>query len=107
MMARESLTTVKDAEERVAEDDTMRRKFVQMFYNKPWDEQSNFDLVLDTGSLSNDMAVKQIIEAARALDQKALGKDAVTTTTIKVDPVLADAVLKVMAYPLPVLPDQP
>lgn len=103
IMARENLATVQEAEARVAKDDNMRRKFVQMFYNKHWDEKSNFDLVLDTGALSNDMAVKQIVDAARALEQKTLGKDAVTTATIKVDPVLVDAVAKVMAYPLPAL----
>lgn len=104
IMDRENLANLEEAMARVAEDDTMRRKFVQMFYNKLWDEKSNFDLVLDTGSLSNDIAAQQIIEAAGALDQKAPGKDAVTTAAIKVDPVLSDAVAKVMAYPLPVLP---
>ena len=105
VMAREGLTDLQAAEERVQEDDKVHRKYVQRFYNKQWDEPSNFDLVLDTGSLSSDMAVKQIVEAARALEQKAPGKDAVTTATIEVDPVLADAVAKVIAYPLPALPD--
>lgn len=104
VMAREGLTDLQPAEERVREDDNVHRTYVQMFYNKHWDEPSNFDLVLDTGSLSSDMAVKQIVEAARALEQKAPEKDAVTTATIEVDPVLADAVAKVIAYPLPDLP---
>ena len=104
VMAREGLTDRQAAEERVREDDNVHRKYVQMFYNKHWDEASNFDLVLDTGSLSSDAAVKQIIEAARALEQKAPGKDAATTAQIEVDPVLADAVAKVIAYPLTALP---
>ena len=104
VMAREGLTDRQAAEERVREDDNVHRKYVQMFYNKHWDEASNFDLVLDTGSLSSDAAVKQIVEAARALEQKAPGKDAATTAQIEVDPVLADAVAKVIAYPLPALP---
>ena len=104
VMAREGLTDLQAAEERVREDDNVHRKYVQMFYNKHWDEASNFDLVLDTGSLSSDAAVKQIVEAARALAQGAPGKDAATTAQIEVDPVLADAVAKVIAYPLPALP---
>ena len=104
VMAREGLTDLQAAEEQVQEDDNVHRKYVQRFYNKQWDEPSNFGLVLDTASLSSDMAVKQIVEAARALEQKALGKDAVTTAAIEADPVLADAVAKVMAYPLPDLP---
>lgn len=103
IMARENLATVQEAEARVAEDDTMRRKFVQMFYNKHWDEKSNFDLFLDTGALSDDAASKQIVDAVRALEQKPPGGGAVTTASIKVDPVLVDAVAKVMAYPLPAL----
>jgi cytidylate kinase len=101
VMAREGLTDLQAAEDRVREDDNVHRKYVQRFYNKQWDEPSNFDLDLDMGSLSSDMAVQRIIEAARALEQKAPGKDAVTTAKIEVDPVLADAVAKVIAYPLP------
>jgi hypothetical protein len=49
------------------------------------------------------MAVQRIVEAAKALEQKVSRKDAVTTASIKVDAVLADAVAKVMADPLPAL----
>ena len=104
MIARERLTDLQAAEERVREEDNVHRKYVQMFYNKHWDEESNFGLVLDTGSLSSDAAVKQIVEAAQALEQKAPGKDKATTAQIEVDPVLADAVAKVIAYPLTALP---
>lgn len=105
VMVRESLTDLQAAEERVREDDSMHRKYVQRFYDKQWDAPSNFALVLDTSSLSSDLAVQRIVEAAQALDQKVPGEDAVTTTKIKVDPVLADAVAKVMADPLPALPE--
>jgi cytidylate kinase len=105
VMAREGLTDLQAAEDRVREEDSVRRKYVQRFYNKQWDEPSNYDVVLDTGSLSSDMAVQRIVEAAKAIEQKVPGKDAVTTATIEVDPVLADAVAKVMAYPPPALPD--
>ncbi len=104
VMAREGLTDPQAAEERVREDDNVHRRYVQMFYNKNWGEPSNFDLILDTGSVSIATAVKLIVEAARALEQKTPGKDAVVTASIEVDPVLADAVAKGIANPLPALP---
>jgi cytidylate kinase len=106
VMAREGLTDPQATEERVREDDNVHRKYVEMFYNKHWDEPSNFDLVIDTGSLSSEMAVNQIVDTARALDKKIPEKDAVSIATIEVDPVLADAADKVIAYPLPDLPTQ-
>ena len=60
VMAREGLTDLQAAEERVREDDNVHRKYVQRFYNKHWDEPSNFDLVLDTGSLSSDTAASDL-----------------------------------------------
>lgn len=97
IMAEENLTSIDEATALVTEDDNMRRKFVKMFYNKAWDDRANFDLVLDTGDLSYDAAAKQIIDAVSALEQNKFAQDAVTTATIEVDPVLADAISKVMA----------
>jgi cytidylate kinase len=107
VMARENLADRQQAEERVREDDKARRKFIQMFYNKQWDLEAHFNLVIDTSSVSTDMAVDWIIEAARALEQKKFGRDAVTTQIIEVDPVLADAIAQAMQNPLPPLPVQP
>ncbi len=101
VMAREGMTDLDVAMARVKEDDEMHSKYVQRFYNKLWDDPSNFDLDLDMGSVTSDVAVEQIIQAARTVDQKALSQGAVTTATIKVDPVVADAVAKAIAYPLP------
>lgn len=105
VMAREGLTDRQAAEEQMREDDNVQRTYVQRFYDKQWDDPSNFDVVLDMGSLSSEMAVQRIVEAVKALEQKVPEKDAVTTATIEVDPVLADAVAKAMAEPLPALPN--
>lgn len=105
VMDREGIADLQTAEERVNEDDKMHAKYVQRFYNKQWDDPSSFHVVLDTGSLSSDIAVRRIVEAAKALEQTAPGAEAVTTAKIEVDPVLADAVDKVMTYPLPALPE--
>ena len=82
----------------------MHSKFVQMFYGKRWDDESQFGLIINTGSLAPELAADKIVEAVRALDQNGYPTDATTTAKIEVDPVLADAISKVMAYPLPELP---
>jgi cytidylate kinase len=97
VMDREGLADAQAAEEQVREDDNVHRTYLQRFYNKEWADPANFNLILDTGTVSTDQASQQIIAAAQALQQKALGAKDPTTATIEVDPVLADAVAKVMA----------
>ena len=103
IMAREHLADLHQAEEHIAEDDKMRRKFVHMYYDKDWDAEAQFDLVLDTGAITLEAAAQQIAAAVQALATKKIGPEETTTTKFKVDPVLADAVAKVLAYPLPAL----
>ena len=50
VMAREGLTDLDAAMARVKEDDEVHRKYVQRFYNKQWDDPTNFDLIIDTAS---------------------------------------------------------
>lgn len=104
VMEREGLTDLQQTEERVREADNVRQRFIQIFYARRWDDDSQFDLVLDTGSITPEMAIDRIIADVRALEQKGYPADAPMTTKIEVDPVLADALAKVMAYPLPALP---
>jgi cytidylate kinase len=92
VMARENLDNRLRAEQRVKADDTAREKFVSRFYNQAWDNSSNFDLVIDTNTISTEMATNWIIEGARALSQKEFGADAVTAERAKVDPALLDAI---------------
>lgn len=104
IMAREGLPDVQTAEERVREDDTVHSKFVQMFYGQRWDDESQFGLIINTGSLAPELAADQIVAALGAIEQKGYSANATTTATIEVDPVLEDAINKVIAYPLPELP---
>lgn len=106
VMTRENLTDRQQAEAYVREDDKARRKFIQMFYNKQWDVESHFDLVIDTGAVTTEMATNWIIEAARVLEKKELARDAVTAKGLEVDPVLLDAIEKSLQSPLPPLPDE-
>jgi len=101
VMRREGLADLQAAEERVTEDDDVHRKYVQRYYDKQWDEPANFALVLDTGALAADVAVQRIVEMAKALQQTTPAPAATTAAQIAVDPVLADAVAKVMAEPPP------
>ena len=101
VMARENLPTRLRAEQRVEADDTARKKFVSMFYNQAWDKESNFDLAIDTNTISTEMATNWIIEAARALSQKEFGPDAVTVEGVKVAPSLLDAINIALARQVP------
>lgn len=98
-----NLDSPQEAEARVSHDDKVRRRFLQMYYNKSWEEVSDFDLILDTGSLSIEAAAQQIVDRVRTMAREPPDPNAVTTASIEVDPVLADAVAKVLAYPLPPL----
>ncbi len=104
LLAREQLPDLWHAEEQIAEDDKLRQKFLQMFYDKRWEDQTHFDLVLDTGALTLEAATAQLVAAVQALATRPVAADAPTTASFKVDPVLADAVAQVLAHPLPALP---
>jgi cytidylate kinase len=106
IMAREHLRDLAAAEERINEDDKMHRKWVQTFYNRRWDDESSFDLVIDTGAIGIDAAVEEVLAAARAMAKEPAADPATTTAGLKVDPVLVDAIVKVLASPLPALPNE-
>ena len=101
VMARENLPSRLRAEQRVKADDTARQKFVSRFYNQAWDNGSQFDLAIDTDTISIEMATDWIIEAAKALSQKEFGPDAVTAERAKVDPALLDAIDVALARQVP------
>jgi cytidylate kinase len=106
IMKRRGLTNKQDAADLIKNDDTIRGRFVQLFYAKQWDQESHFDLVLDTSTVSEDMAVSWIVEAAVALDAKTLPSGAAKVADIKADPVLMDAINYALDNPLPSLPDE-
>jgi cytidylate kinase len=101
VMSRRNLTNRLSTEREVKEDDAARQKFLSRFYNRGWDDASNFDLVIDTDTITVEMAVDWIIKATQALEQKELGADAVTAQGIKVDPILLDAIDIALARRLP------
>ena len=101
VMSRRNLTNRLSTEKEVKADDAARQKFVSRFYNHGWDDASDFDLVIDTDTISVELAVDWIMQATQALEQKEFGADAVTAQRVKVDPILLDAIDIALARQLP------
>jgi cytidylate kinase len=90
VMAQQAVTA-EQAETMVRESDKARTSFVESFYRAHWDAASAFDLVIDTGKVSPDLAATWLIDAANALSEKEMS-DRPTCSSIQVDPILAKAV---------------
>lgn len=107
LMSRRNLTNRFGIEKEVKADDEAREKFVSRFYNHGWDDASDFDLVIDTDTISLDMAVEWIVEATQALERKEFGADAVTAQQVNVDPILSDAIDIALARQVPAVSEDP
>ena len=55
-----------DAEEAVDEIDGGRRRYVKTYYDRHWEDASNYHLALNTGVFTYEQCADLIIEAARA-----------------------------------------
>ncbi len=75
--------------------DKVRMAFVEEFYRIPWTSIHAFDLVINTGKISPDQATSWVVGLANA-PMTNLEMDKPTTTSIKVDRILADAVSEVL-----------
>ncbi|CAL8971301.1 Cytidylate kinase [Tessaracoccus sp. O5.2] len=84
-----------EAARKVAADDQARAKFTRLIYSRDWADEKNFDLVIDTGQVTDEAAMDQIIDAYRAL---MAGQPAgPRVADIRPDPVLADTVREQLA----------
>lgn len=81
------------AEERVKADDKLRRRFTRRYYGANWAKHENYDLVLDSGSLTDDEAIEQILGALHALPTRV---ETGTAAHLQVHPVLAQTIDEVM-----------
>jgi cytidylate kinase len=88
--------TFEDAEAIVKSKDKVRLAFVEEFYNVPWGSIQAFDLIVNTGKVSSDLATSWVIDGAKA---SIIGRDneQPTTASIEVDKILADSVTDVLA----------
>ena len=74
----------------VAEKDKLVQEFVKSSYGVSPDDWGMFDLVIDTGKVDADAAVRWLVEAVRGLPQS--GDPRPPADSLKVDPVIASAV---------------
>lgn len=83
------------AEAVVKKNDRVRVAFVEEFYRVPWESIHAFDLVINTGKVSPDLAADWIIAATRTFETE-LEIEKTTAASIVVDRVLAETVSEVL-----------
>jgi len=93
-MQREKVTR-DEAEAIVEHGDEVRSVFVKSFYGIEWEVCNTFDLLIDTSKIPSEMAVRWVVEAAKALEAKGRDKEP-TTASIQVDPILGSAISKTL-----------
>lgn len=90
VMAQQKVS-LEQAEAIVREGDKARYAFIESYYKVRWDAASAFDLVIDTGKVSPDLAATWLIQATKASSERQ--PDGMPTCrSIQVDPILARAV---------------
>lgn len=95
VMEQQNITEADQAEELVKESDRVRVAFIKSYYGLRWDDASVFDVVLNTGKVSPNLAVTWLVEMVKALNE-GQGSYKPTTNLILVDPILANAVSVVL-----------
>jgi len=83
------------AESMVKNNDKVRMAFVEEFYRVPWDAIHAFDLVINTGKVSPDLATSWVIDITKA-SMTSIEIDKPTTASIVVDRILAETVSDVL-----------
>ena len=83
------------AESIVKNNDKVRVAFVEEFYRVPWNSIHAFDMVINTGKISPDLATAWVIDAAKACGTS-LETDKPTIASMNVDRILAEAVSDVL-----------
>ncbi len=97
VMEREKNITHAQAEMLVREEDRVRSFFVETCYDVRWDLSHAFDLVIDTGKVSPELAQNWLVEAVEALAERVAGSER-TTDSIEVDPILDSVVLRALGH---------
>lgn len=86
--------TDEEAVDKINADDKTRRRFTKRIYSADWADPANFDVVLDTGELSDEAVVDRIIAAH---NEKLANKgDGPSVADIAVDSLLADSIKGVL-----------
>lgn len=94
IMRREGWTDRQRTVDFVRNNDENRRTFVRTYFGLDFDKAEGFDIILNTGMIPEDSAVKWILEAAEGL--RNVASAARSTRDQQIDPVLAKAVRQVL-----------
>jgi cytidylate kinase len=91
VMDRRRISKPARAEALVRESDRVRAAFIDGFYGSRWDSARGFDVVIDTGKVSEKLATDWLIQAVKGL-QEQFAPGGHTVDTIYVDPILTTLV---------------
>ncbi|MCB0130199.1 MAG: cytidylate kinase-like family protein [Caldilineaceae bacterium] len=80
----------------VAESDRVRAEFIETFYGATWHDAAAFDLIINTAKIPPGLAVRWLVDGARALDAADLS-GRMTTAALQVDNVMRSAVAQQLA----------
>jgi cytidylate kinase len=86
---------LEQAESLVKQNDQVRMAFVEEFYRVPWGSIHAFDLVINTGKVSPEVATDMIINAAKTFETSP-ETDKPAAASLVVDRIMADAVTEVL-----------
>jgi len=95
VMTQQKIAEPEQAEAIIKEADRVRATFIESYYGVHWDVASAFDVVIDTGKVTPDLAVTWLADAAKSMPARTAG-EARTTSALEVDQILASAVSAVL-----------
>jgi len=95
VMLRNNITAFQ-AEDTIREGDQVRAAFIKSFYGLQWDTARAFDLIINTGKISPDLAVNWIISFADQYQEKSVPSSP-SIADGQVDPILASAISSELA----------
>jgi cytidylate kinase len=93
---KENIAAPDEIESLIQEEDKDRAKLLRIFYNARWDQANAFDMVINTGKVSLDLAVKWIVEAVKNLEEKKEYAEP-NTRMLEVDPPLSEVISKLLS----------
>jgi cytidylate kinase len=87
--------TFEEAEAIVKSKDKVRLAFVEEFYKVPWGSIQAFDLIVNTGKISPDLATTWVLDGVKTF-MTGRETEQPTTAEIEVDRILAQSVIEVL-----------
>ena len=94
VMLEENLSERDKAEAIVRESDRIRQGFLETAYGSRWNNSNGFDLVIDTGKISPEIAVEWMVDTSLRMDDNRIPGQ-ITTADLDIDPVMENAIKEV------------